>query len=158
MSIDWQNFEKVPRNHPDIFPPEFKSKDLFYSVFALVTTRCFGIRLESTSMIPVADMSNHHSVNVHYEVMNSSLHIHGKANVEYFAKSRFLTNFSAAYGNMRHSPGKENGEKVADEDQNLTEEQIANIRGYLDEKMYRLHNECLSVKNVGRGLEQRQVW
>ena len=67
-------FDNVLRKHEHIFPKEMQDQKLFEDVYFKVCTRCFGFGCDSTSMIPMADMLNHSSVEINYEIINISLH------------------------------------------------------------------------------------
>ena len=61
----WVLVEKVLRENPEIFPERFVDKHLFFKLYGLVCTRCFGTvgyLNKTAALVPMADNFNHNCV------------------------------------------------------------------------------------------------
>lgn len=59
---------------PDAEKTKEEMEKLFYQCFNIIVTRCFGWGLPKTSLIPFADLINHHNVDSTYEFICEELH------------------------------------------------------------------------------------
>ena len=73
----WAIFREVLVENPEVFPEKYINANLFYSVFAKVSTRLFGQVMGSTAMIPMADNFNHSATNVLLEMICLPKHVLG---------------------------------------------------------------------------------
>ena len=65
----WIKITLALKKYPDMYPPEFLTKEMFFWAYELVMTRCFGWSLPSTCLVPFADMFNHNcEATTHYVV------------------------------------------------------------------------------------------
>ena len=59
MEGTWEEFKVLFKSYPDIFPKGSYSRDSFLWAYQFVMTRCYGWTMNSTSLVPFADMLNH---------------------------------------------------------------------------------------------------
>lgn len=84
-------------------------------------------------MMPMVDNFNHSSVRVHHELINLEKQKHcTSADGYYFRPSKFMNDYSAVYGDLA----------------SLEEKQRKNVTGHMDQKMFRIHNNLLSLDTV----------
>ena len=140
-------FENVLRKNEHIFPKEMREQRLFEDVYFKVCTRCFGFGSDSTSLIPMADMLNHTSTDINYEIINISLHQDGELDESYFRISKFFHDYSAVF--------KAHG---------FTEQQMKdlmlNVSGRFNRESFQKNQELLSVESMKKGMQARgkHIW
>ena len=68
---------KVLRRYPQIFPERLQHEELFYNLYGIARTRCYGCQLPSMSLLPMVDNTNHTSIPDTHDghVINMSLHV-----------------------------------------------------------------------------------
>jgi hypothetical protein len=76
-----------------VFPAKFQTKDLFDSIYTTICTRCFGEGVDSTSLVPMAEMLNHNNVDVTCELVNTKLHMEMPSPSNYHRFSKSLNQF-----------------------------------------------------------------
>jgi hypothetical protein len=97
LDQSWHEMSMVLRQYPEVFKAGFITEELFHHVETSVSTRVFGYSIPCTAMIPMADMLNHSSIDVQYEVFNRSLHPKDVQAGHYFTRSKYMNDFSCLY-------------------------------------------------------------
>lgn len=95
-------------------------------------------------MVPMGDNINHSSVSVTNELINLERHkLCTKADGKYFRRTKFMNDYSAIYGDL----------------DGLEEKQRKNVTGHLNQKMFRAHNDLLSVDTMrAMWLNGTHIW
>ena len=93
QDFDVDTFANVVQQYPEVFPAKFQTKELFDSIYTAICTRCFGEGVDSTSLIPMAEMLNHNNVDTTSELVNTKLHLEVPASEKYHRFSKSLNKF-----------------------------------------------------------------
>lgn len=84
-----KRIQKVLEDNVGVFPKLYHNRELFLSLYSLVTSRCFP-----RGIIPIADLINHSNDVSSYEFVNTDLHAKGHLHPSYFLISRYLASYS----------------------------------------------------------------
>ena len=85
LILAWNRIQKVLEENEKIFPKIYHNRELFMSLYALVSSRCYP-----EGIIPVADLINHNNDVSSYEFVNTDVHAKGHTFASYFLISRYL--------------------------------------------------------------------
>jgi histone-lysine N-methyltransferase SETD3 len=90
----WERtFASLAETHPETFPPEDYTFELFYRAWQIVRARAFGRRLPWSALVPGADLLNHGNVQTKYELRDGLFRLFPSGANSYQAHSEALNSY-----------------------------------------------------------------
>lgn len=106
VEAEWEVVRNIAKKHPEFFPPEKVTDEALAWCTNTLLTRCFGIGMPMTMLVPYADCFNHYNVDTGSELFCPKLHGVSMIDItnplyfdakEYQTKERMIVRYTEYY-------------------------------------------------------------
>lgn len=108
VEAEWEVLRNIAKKYPDQFPPSKVTDEALNWCTNTILTRCFGIGLSFTMLVPFADCFNHYNIDTGSEMFCPKLHQVSKIDItnpiypaamEYQTSERMIVEYGDFYKN-----------------------------------------------------------